>query len=291
MLHLDQNHTSLSSPHTKPSVIISNTPRPDQQGLLSWSNPNRDERQPFFQEPQEHPVAEKTSTPPIKPDVPAPTTETPTESAAATGPAAPGNAEDPKLSDPLPSTPDATSPALESTSSLTPPPSTTSPAFSSVELPDGEPLAQHQVEGTEEEEQIKADSGDKASQASTPLSELSSAPEADDPPTSDKKIENEEEKHRDDGSNVASANAEKSNPSSRETQVSLMPVDAISASEGYGVGDIRGGPHSRAPSIASGYLSLYLEHPTHSICQLLSLRQSRRLLQDLRRGPIRRSTS
>lgn len=249
MLHLDQNHTSLSSPHSKPSVILSNTPRTDQHNLLSWSNPNRDERPPFFQESQEQPVAEKTSTPPIKPDVPAASTETPTEPAAATGSTAPGNAEDSKLSDQPPSTPDATSPALESTSSLTPPPSTTSPAFSSVELPDGDSSAQPKVEGTEEEEQTKADIGDKASRASTPLSELSSAPEGDDPSAPEKTAENEEEKHGADGASAADTNANRNDTTSGKNHASSSSAETNNVNHPLVGADQRIG--SRAPSIAS----------------------------------------
>ncbi|KIP09807.1 hypothetical protein PHLGIDRAFT_125957 [Phlebiopsis gigantea 11061_1 CR5-6] len=247
MLHLDQNHSSLSSPHSKPSVILSNTPRPDQHNLLSWSAPNRDERPPFFQEPHEHPVADKPFTPPIKPDAPAANTEAPT---AATGPIAPGNAEDPKLSDQPPSTPDATSPALESTSSLTPPPSATSPAFSSVELPDGEPSTQQRVEGTEEEEQAKVDSGDNASRASTPLSELSSAPGADDVPPTEKKPENEGQKPAVDGAEATRASVNPA-PKGGENQAILVSAETSNANDLFPRVDQRLGSTSRAPSIAT----------------------------------------
>ena len=253
MLHLDQNHNSLSSPHSKPNVILSNTPLPDQHNLLSWSAPSRDERPPFFQEPQEHPVADKTSTPPIKPDAPAANTEAlPEPAAATTGTTAPGNAEDPKLLDQPPSTPDATSPALESTSSLTPPPSATSPAFSSTELPDGESSAQQKVEGTEEEEQNKVDSGgdggDNASRASTPLSELSSASGVDDVPATEKKPENERPKPAADGGEARNVNTASKGGENQVASVSAVTPNANDLFSGI---DQRLGSSSRAPSIAS----------------------------------------
>lgn len=189
MLHLDQNHSTLSSPHSKPSVILSSTARTDQHSLRSW--PAHDEKS-LVQEQLDPPLGDQTTTSPVKPDIPAPNTETPTEPAASTGSNAPGNAEDPKVSDQSPSSPaDATSPALESTSSLTPPPSTTSPAFSSVDLPDGETSEQQKVEGSEVEDKQKqdasAEAAEKPSRSSTPLSELSSTPEGDEPSTGDKK--------------------------------------------------------------------------------------------------------
>lgn len=254
MLHLDQNHSALSSPHSKPNLILSNTPRPDQHSVLSWSAPARD-APPFFQESQEQPAVEKPSTPPIQPDTPAAATETNPEPVASAGSVAPGNAEDPKLSDQSPSSPpDATSPTVESTSSLTPPPSTTSPAFSSVELPDGEASGQQKVEGKEEEEQTRADgngdAGDKVSRASSPLSELSPAPEPDESSASTKKGETEEEKPSAGNGDVSSKDAK---PSAGNTGISEKHGHANpgDAKELVAFGDQRAGPSSRAQSIAS----------------------------------------
>jgi hypothetical protein len=210
MLHLDQNHgSSLSSPHAKPSsLILSSAPRPDQQSLLSWSVPNPDERT-FFQEQQEHPAAEQPSTPPIKPDALHTSVETPTEQAVSTESQPPGHAEDSKLAEHSPSSPpDATSPALESTSSLTPPPSNTSPAFSLIDLPDPEAADHQRVEGADDEEKTKGDaSGDvaeKPSRASTPLSELSSAPEADEPLGAERRPDDLDEKSGNESGDIRS---------------------------------------------------------------------------------------
>ena len=267
MLHLDQKHnSSLSSPHSKPStLILSNPARTDQQPLLSWSAPNRDER-PFFQEQQDHPVAEQAPVTPLKPDVPPVSTETPTEQAASTGSQPPGNAEDSKLSDQSPSSPpDATSPALESTSSLTPPPSATSPAFSSVDLPDAEATDQQRGEGAEEEDKVKGDAsgdaGDKPSQASTPLSELSSAPEGDEPQGGEKKADSADDKPKtESGENASVADLAKDakgsseSTSNGEETAKALSFDANGTNDSSAI-DYRGASGSRATSIASKRLA------------------------------------
>lgn len=256
MLHLDQNHSTLSSPHSKPNLILPSTARPDQHSLRSWSAAGHDEK-PFFQEQQDLPVADQTSSPPTKPEIPAPSSETPTEPTASTGSLAPGNAEDPKLSDQSPSSPaDATSPAIESTSSLTPPPSATSPAFSSVDLPDGETSEQQKVEGTEEEDKSKAevaaDAAEKPSRSSTPLSELSSASEGDEPSAGDKKDSEEGRLGTDAGGAAAAGKSSTSAGLNGNSQANATLLDTnVARDQTGGEQRLRQGAGSRAQSIAS----------------------------------------
>lgn len=149
------------------------------------------------------------------------------EPLASLGSTTPGNAEDSKQADPTSTSPaDPTSP----TSSLTPPPDTTSPAFPSADLPDGESSTQHKVEGSEGEAEAKLETSaeiEKASRASTPLSELSSAPDADDPPDGDKKAATDDTvaatsaKNGDGGKPVAEAAGSGSGKPSGETKSSI----------------------------------------------------------------------
>ncbi|KAI0699832.1 hypothetical protein BC835DRAFT_1412405 [Cytidiella melzeri] len=180
MLHLDQNHSSLS----KSNLILSNSPRQDQHSLLSWSPPARDDR-PFYHTQHDQPQSDTTGQP--NPDLPDASDSNQQASSSSLGPSSPAHAEDIKPSDPPASTSptDATSP----TSSLTPPPDTVSPAFTSTELPEAEPQAAVAVESTESGTEVAVENSaevEKASRASTPLSELSSAPDAEDPPDGEK---------------------------------------------------------------------------------------------------------
>lgn len=193
MLHLDRTHHSPLSPHTKADLIPSDTPQPDQQPLLSWSAPaTDDETFKFDTNSDQQTVADKPPTPPPVTEEPQPT------EAIAEPPAdAPANADDPKPpeQDVPPSSPplDAKSPARERSSSLTPPPDSTSPAFPSVALPVDEPATEPTLEPQEGEQKPKSEEEsaevDKASRASTPLSELSSAPDGDDSQEVEKKEE------------------------------------------------------------------------------------------------------
>lgn len=191
MLHLDHNHTtSALSPHTKPNLILSDTPQPDQHSVLSWSAPATDDETFKPDGNKDQSVANKPPTPPSQPDPP-PSLE-PAVDAEPPSDITPADADDPKPPELSPSSPlDATSPALESNSSLTPPPDSTSPAFPPVALPVGEPSSQPNLEPSEDEPKSKPEEGteavDAASRASTPLSELSSAPDGDDPPNVEKK--------------------------------------------------------------------------------------------------------
>lgn len=192
MLHLDHNHTSALSPHTTPSLIPSDTPQSDQHPLLSWSapavepTPSADDESFKFDQNKDQSLPDKLATPPSQPDA-LPATQTATHAdPPSTVPTV--NEDELKPPEPVPSSPaDATSPAIESTSSLTPPPDSTSPAFPPVTLPTEEASTQANLEQQGGEQKNKAEGDteeiDKASRASTPLSELSSAPDGDDPPT------------------------------------------------------------------------------------------------------------
>ena len=209
MLHLDRTHHSPLSSHTKADLIPSDTPQPDQQPLLSWSAPaTDDETFKFDTNSDQQTVADKPPTPPPVTEAPQPT------EAVAEPPAdAPANADDPKPpeQDAPPSSPpvDAKSPAHERSSSLTPPPDSTSPAFPSVALPVDGPAAQPTLEQPEGEEKAKPEEDpaevDKASRASTPLSELSSAPDGDDPQEVEKKEEDKAEPPADSGARTGSS--------------------------------------------------------------------------------------
>lgn len=261
MLHLDQNHNSLSPPHSKANLILSNTPRPDQSSLISWSAPARDER-PQFQQSQQD-TASDQPTPSVNTD-PVPATKHAQESVAASDAITPGNADDPKLSDTSPTSPaDATSPAVESSSSLTPPPDNASPTFTSTGLPEGETATQHKVEGSEEDEQGKGEGAveevDKASRASTPLSELSSAPDNDDPPEGDKSITDDVAG----GAEGKPTPQASSSPRTTNASGSSVKIENLNHASAAGPSNVEASlsailPHqrldvSRAPSIASEY--------------------------------------
>lgn len=191
MLHLDQNHSSLSPPHSKSNLILSGSPRPDQHALLasSWSPPNSRDEHSFYPPPSDQQQSDNTH-PQSGTDVPAVTEPTDVQlpdHPSSLGPPSPGHAQDTKPSDP----PASASPteATEPTSPLTPPPDNTSPAFPSTELPEGEPTTTTTAD-TEGGSEAKVEGNtevDKASRASTPLSELSSAPDAEDPPDDETK--------------------------------------------------------------------------------------------------------
>ncbi|KAI0346963.1 hypothetical protein BDW22DRAFT_1425055 [Trametopsis cervina] len=181
MLHLDQNHSSLSPPHSKSNLILSNSPRPDQHTLLSWSSPARDDRA-FYQPQQDQSQPAQAKPDPVEdsPD------NKPRRPSSSLGRPSPANEDNKPPSDPPTSTSpaEATSPA----SSLTPPPDTTSPAFPSTELP--EPQTEAKVDRAEGEGEPTVDGSaevEKASRASTPLSELSSAPDGEEPPDGERR--------------------------------------------------------------------------------------------------------
>jgi hypothetical protein len=218
MLHLDQNHSSLSPPHSKSNLILSNSPRPDQHALLSWSPPARDDR-PFFHQQHDQQADSPAPLPPDSADPAARTLPDP----SSLGPSSPGHAADTsQLTEPPTSTSptDQPSPA----SSLTPPPDTTSPPFSSTDLPDNELPIPTTTQGTEGDTENKVESNtevDKASRASTPLSELSSAPDADDPPDTEKKTGESA------SAAVSSKDTDKAKSGARNAQASSKPVEDV----------------------------------------------------------------
>ncbi|KZT74485.1 hypothetical protein DAEQUDRAFT_720655 [Daedalea quercina L-15889] len=182
MIHLDRGHSSAIAGHSKSNLILADPPHADQHSILSWS-PSAHTDTSFYHEPQEPFTltsdAPKHTTPSDpasgqKEEQPASTTNH--------GPITPGDAEEPKLPEPSPSSPaDPRSPVADTSSSLSPPPDAATPGAAAapeanVDKPPagGGEAAAGQVEAPRED---KANPVEEASRASTPLSELSSAPD------------------------------------------------------------------------------------------------------------------
>ncbi|OJT07618.1 hypothetical protein TRAPUB_1524 [Trametes pubescens] len=173
MIHLDHNHAaSLPAHANSPNLILANSPHADQSAASPWSSPSRDPR-PFYPDSQEHAPPDSSEQP--AQDEPQGSPSLPHSA----GPGAPTDSQNPlSLSEPSPrSTADARSPPPDSNSSLTPPPdaATPNPATEAPSQPpedttDNAGMAEHS--GAQGSEEV-----DKASRQSTPLSELSSAPE------------------------------------------------------------------------------------------------------------------
>ncbi|KAI0722019.1 hypothetical protein C8T65DRAFT_172759 [Cerioporus squamosus] len=170
MIHLDH---SIPGPANSQNHILPNSPH--------WSSPGRDGR-PFYHDSQEQFLSDSSKTP-AQPDNPPAEPVSPESSVpAANGTVTPAEAEQPSLPAPSPSTPaEARSPPPDSTSSLTPPPDAASPNHT-MDAPEALPEPQVSTDDSGVENQEK--SGDQvanevegASRQSTPLSELSSAPE------------------------------------------------------------------------------------------------------------------
>jgi len=183
MIHVDQNHhTSPLSP--KQNLIL---PTTDQHNIISWS-PLRHDDKPFLQD-QDNYLSESATG--IQPDLDLPNNPSNNDGAASLpGPITPIDDNDPVLTR-ISASPSTASPAdiADRSSSLTPPPESGSPL----------PVAQHQdlinasedppldsvdAAGEEEEEEKVAKKEEEEEQAveklsrqSTPLSELSTAPE------------------------------------------------------------------------------------------------------------------
>lgn len=187
MIHLDRNHSSPIVSNPKSNLILQSSAHSDQHQLLSWSTPDHDDTS-FYQGAQEQYLAD----PPdnslsLTPDAPAAlttekdSTSSTTVSSSAIGPITPGDAEDPKLPESSPSSPaDVLTPAAPSTSSLTPPPPEISTPNHSVDV---EERAQEEFTQPSTEEVVTTapagdvEEPDRTSRQSTPLSELSSAPD------------------------------------------------------------------------------------------------------------------
>lgn len=175
MIHLDHNHSSISGPANP--QILPNSPHSDQHPILQqWSPPARDTR-PFYHDSQEQflpnspnsqPHSDNSSSAPSAPSLSAPSQL--------------AHPENPSLHEPTLSSPtSARSPPADSSSSLSPPPDATTPNHA-MDAPDDPPgqAATTDNGGAESEEKTgkqAADELDRASRQSTPLSELSSAPE------------------------------------------------------------------------------------------------------------------
>ncbi|KAI9063479.1 hypothetical protein FKP32DRAFT_1603650 [Trametes sanguinea] len=202
MIHLDHNHSSSIPAHANSptlSVLPPNAPHApssDQQhAILPWTSPSRDQSQRAF-----YPDSQEQQFPnPQDASVPPPDSQQLADKAQQDPPPAPPavdplpppstNAEAPSHSEPSPNSPaDARSPPADSTSSLTPPPDAATPN-PATEAPDDPPgktapapsdsaaMPDNAPPPSQQQQQQTADDVEKASRQSTPLSELSSAPE------------------------------------------------------------------------------------------------------------------
>ncbi|KAH8074937.1 hypothetical protein BXZ70DRAFT_744128 [Cristinia sonorae] len=248
MIHLDRNH---SSPHATSNLILDNIPPSDQHSLLSWSGPPRDDR-PFYQDsevpdiPSIHPdIAAKDapssprSSPSLRTDAPYTSTHAPSESLVdiPLEDAPESKEEDPTLSSP--GLANITSPTLGSSSSLTPPPDANSPA--SPSRPESLDPSAPPNSGSEGVTEGETDDVEKASRASTPLSELSSALDADEQPSSTANAEVARGSASDDSKGVADGKSSSTDgtltrskpPFPADNQAPTKPVQT-SAGSGFG---------------------------------------------------------
>lgn len=198
MIHLNHNHSSsIPGPANPQNLILSGSPHADQHRILPWGSPSREAR-PFYSDSQDQHVAPDPSKQPapsssLQPDKPSDSSPSAATSQAPPS-ATPSDTQDPSLPQPSPATPaGGPSPPADSSSSLTPPPDATTPhhAMDAPDDPPGQTTATTNgdpdtTEKPGEHQQLPAagastgsaaDDTDKASRQSTPLSELSSAPE------------------------------------------------------------------------------------------------------------------
>ncbi|RDX52942.1 hypothetical protein OH76DRAFT_1343952 [Lentinus brumalis] len=174
MIHLDHNHTSIPGPADSQNHILPNSPH--------WSSPGRDGR-PFYQESQEQFLSDSSKTPaqPDNPTAERVSSDTQSSVPAANGAMTPAEAEESSLHAPSTSSPDeARSPPPDSTSSLTPPPDAASPNHTMdapAAPPEQVPTDDGGVQNQERSSDQAANEVERASRQSTPLSDLSSAPE------------------------------------------------------------------------------------------------------------------
>ncbi|KAL6306816.1 hypothetical protein BKA93DRAFT_823990 [Sparassis latifolia] len=229
MIHLDRNHPSPIAHHPKGNLILADSNHADQHPILSWSAPARDDRA-FYQDHQDQFLKDISSKPAIQTENPAIVKDAPSIPSSALGPVTPGDAEDPKLPGPSPSSPaDAPSPIADSSSSLSPPPETATPAPADPDPVDG-PAPEMTAEGADERpvETQGESSGevdnevDRASRQSTPLSELSSAPDLD---------EDSEMKAAEEVARPSSKDGTTGDASSHETKAAQKPAPVKAQSE------------------------------------------------------------
>lgn len=214
MIHLDRGHSSAIAGHSKSNLILADPPHADQHSLLPWSPSTRTDTS-FYHESQETFTltsdAPKSTTPsdPLsagqKQEHPSSTTNH--------GPITPGDAEEPKLPEPSPSSPAGPhSPVADTSSSLTPPPDAATPSATAAQganadkpsTAGGETAAAESEALREEDKADVSEEVEKASRASTPLSELSSAPddeEEDKTKEEDTSAGGQKEPHEADGPN------------------------------------------------------------------------------------------
>ncbi|CAL1701922.1 unnamed protein product [Somion occarium] len=221
MIHLDRNHSTAIAPHSKPNLIHDTSSRPDQHNALFRSSPGRNDIT-IYPEVSLSNHAELSSSP-HPPSLPPVSSEEKLNGAVA------------GISQNSPTEP--RSPALDSNSSLTPPPDTISPTsptrplhpFEASPAKAGGDLPPESTPGS------AADGLDRASRASTPLSELSSAPDVETSPARHDKSETHGSVNggKSDSDSVAAHDPNTGRSSAEGTQTALAKEEPDKNSESY----------------------------------------------------------
>ncbi|KAL4241524.1 hypothetical protein ABKN59_000071 [Abortiporus biennis] len=163
MIHLDRNHSSIA-PHNK-SNLIYNNPSHAEQHISNWSPP-RDERS-FYAENQEQPMEEHSAPLSVAQDASSSPANYDPVSKAASSPLPRPNISEPSqdfnnnASAPQNNTTDASSPAVRSNSTLTPPPDSSSP------VPNTDPVVPPSLDSSNKDgRDVSEGSGDNRDKAS-----------------------------------------------------------------------------------------------------------------------------
>ena len=191
MIHLDRNHSSAIAPHSKPNLIHDTSSNsPDQHNTLFRPDPGHDDTtNTLYPKESQEPL---TNTTPILPPGSVANHADPSSTDTlppSLPPATSGETLNGTVADHSQSSPETRSPALDSNSSLTPPPDATSPTSPARSLNPTE-TSPAKAGGDLPPDSINLavpDALDRASRASTPLSELSSAPDVEASPTRQEK--------------------------------------------------------------------------------------------------------
>lgn len=178
MIHLDRNHSSAIAPHSKPNLIHDTSSNsPDQHNALFRTDPGHDDTtNTLYPKESQEPL---TNTTPILAAGSVANHAEPSSNEShppSLPPASSGETLNGTVANHSQGSPETRSPALDSNSSLTPPPDATSPTSPTRSLNPakaGGDLPPNSTNVT------ASDALDRASRASTPLSELSSAPDVD----------------------------------------------------------------------------------------------------------------
>ncbi|KAK7696463.1 hypothetical protein QCA50_001120 [Cerrena zonata] len=190
MIHLDRNHSSAIAPHSKPNLVHDTSSNsPDQHNTLFRTDPGHDDTtNTLYPKESQEPL---TNTTPILPPGSVANHPNPLSSDSlppTLPPASSGETLNGTVADHSQSSPETRSPALDSNSSLTPPPDATSPTSPTRSLNPAESPAKTGGDLPPDSITIP-DALDRASRASTPLSELSSAPDVEASPARQEKTD------------------------------------------------------------------------------------------------------